>query len=77
VVRTIEERLNEFERTRLEARKARGRWGWWKKLGRGKMTETFDGVEFWKVLVAGKVKDGLNEFVRNRLAARKVCGRWG
>ena len=36
MVRTIEERLNEFERTRLEARKARGHWGWWKKLGRGK-----------------------------------------
>ena len=35
VVRTIEERLNEFERTRLEARKAHGRWGWGKKLGRG------------------------------------------
>ena len=38
VVRTIEEQINEFERTRLEARKAHGRWGWGKKLGRGKMT---------------------------------------
>ena len=41
------------------------------------MTETFDGVEFSRVLVAGKVKDGLNEFVRNRLEARKMRGRWG
>ena len=36
MVRKVEEGLNEFERTRLEARKVRGRWGWRKKLGRGK-----------------------------------------
>ena len=32
----LKEALNEFERTRLEARKVCGRWGWMKKLGGGK-----------------------------------------
>ena len=38
MVGKVEEGLNEFERTRLEARKVHGRWGWGKKLGKGKMT---------------------------------------
>ena len=36
VVRTIEERLNELERTRLDTRKTHSCWGWMKKLGGGK-----------------------------------------
>jgi hypothetical protein len=41
------------------------------------MTYTFGGVEFSKVHVAVKVKEGLNKFVRARLEAGKVRGRRG
>jgi hypothetical protein len=43
----------------------------------GRIIQTFGGVDFSRVLVAGKVQEGLNEFERTRLEARKVDGHCG
>ena len=42
------------------------------------MMQTFGGVDFSRVPVAGKVQGGLSEFERTRLEARKVdnCCGW-